>query len=82
MACPGGADGVELVLEDGSRHRFDHVVIASHADQALAMLAEPTDDERELLGAWLEENPGTRVRLLGVGGSRLSPAGQPDLFRP
>lgn len=37
---------------------------------------------RELLGAWLEENPGTRVRLLGVGGSRLSPAGQPDLFRP
>jgi predicted NAD/FAD-binding protein len=47
-----GADGVELVLEDGSRHRFDHVVIASHADQALAMLAEPTDDERELLGAW------------------------------
>ena len=36
----------------------------------------------ELLGAWLEEHPGTRIRLLGVGGSRLSPAGQPDLFRP
>lgn len=36
----------------------------------------------ELLGTWLEENPGTRIRLLGVGGSRLSPAGQPDLFRP
>ena len=36
----------------------------------------------ELLGAWLEENPGTRIRLLGVGGSKLSPAGQPDLFRP
>ena len=36
----------------------------------------------ELLGTWLEENPGTRIRLLGVGGSKLSPAGQPDLFRP
>ena len=34
----------------------------------------------ELLGAWLEENPGTRIRLLGVGGSRLSPAEQRDLF--
>lgn len=35
---------------------------------------------RELLGIWLEENPGTRIRLLGVGGSNLSPAGQADLF--
>lgn len=34
----------------------------------------------ELLRAWLEENPGTRVRLLGVGGSKLSPAEQRDLF--
>jgi len=47
-----GGDGVGLVLDDGSRHRFDHVVIAAHADQALAMLDEPTADERELLGAW------------------------------
>jgi predicted NAD/FAD-binding protein len=43
---------VELRLEDGSRHLFDHVVIASHADQALAMLADPTQQERELLGGW------------------------------
>ena len=35
---------------------------------------------RELLGEWLGRNPGARIRLLGVGGSRLSPAGQPDLF--
>lgn len=35
---------------------------------------------RELLQAWLEANPGTRIRLLGVGGSRLSPAEQGDLF--
>ena len=33
-------------------------------------------------GHWLEENPGTRVRLLGVGGSKLSPAAQADLFGP
>ena len=43
---------VEIRLEDGSRHLFDHVVIASHADQALAMLADPTPQERELLGGW------------------------------
>ena len=45
-------DEVELVLDDGSRHRFDHVVIAAHADQALRILAEPTDDVAELLGKW------------------------------
>lgn len=33
-----------------------------------------------LLASWLEENPGTRIRLLGVGGSRLSPDEQQDLF--
>lgn len=43
---------VSLTLTDGSRHRFDHVVIATHADQALKMLGEPTSDERALLGAW------------------------------
>ena len=35
---------------------------------------------RELLRDWLAGHPGARIRLLGVGGSRLSPAGQPDLF--
>jgi len=33
-----------------------------------------------LLGTWLKKNPGTRIRLLGVGGSKLSPAEQRDLF--
>ena len=37
---------------------------------------------RTLLGSWLEENPGMSVRLLGVGGSNLSAAGQQDLFAP
>ncbi len=35
---------------------------------------------RDLLGAWLARNPGARIRLLGVGGSDLAPAAQPDLF--
>jgi predicted NAD/FAD-binding protein len=31
--------------------RYDHVVIAAHSDQALAMLAAPTTAEAEVLGA-------------------------------
>ncbi len=46
------ADGVELLTRDGQRHRFDQVVIATHADQALAMLAQPSREERRLLGAF------------------------------
>ena len=38
------------VIIDGER--FDEVVIAAHADQALAMLADPSDREHELLGAF------------------------------
>jgi hypothetical protein len=35
---------------------------------------------RELLNIWLADNPGARIRLLGVGGNNLAPAGQADLF--
>lgn len=35
---------------------------------------------RELLRTWLADNPGVKIRLLGVGGSNLSPVAQPDLF--
>jgi uncharacterized protein len=38
--------------EDGEQRRFDHVVIATHADQALGLLADPSLDERRLLGAF------------------------------
>jgi uncharacterized protein len=44
-------DRVEIVWDDGSQG-FDEVVIATHADQALAMLADPSPAERELLGAF------------------------------
>ena len=45
------ADGAVLVSSNGSTESFDHVVIAAHADQALAMLADPSDAEREVLSA-------------------------------
>ncbi len=35
---------------------------------------------RELLQTWLANNPGAKIRLLGVGGSNLVPAEQQDLF--
>lgn len=31
--------------------RFDHVIIATHSDQALSMLADPSPTEKEVLGA-------------------------------
>ncbi|MNI22319.1 protoporphyrinogen oxidase [compost metagenome] len=45
-------DGVVVHDSQGGAERFDHVVIGAHADQALAMLAEPTALETELLGAF------------------------------
>lgn len=41
-------------IEDarGIVRMFDHVVIATHADQALKLLAEPTPKEQDLLGAF------------------------------
>lgn len=45
------ADGVVIRWPDGEQ-RYDAVVIAAHADQALAMLADPSDAEVELLGAF------------------------------
>jgi predicted NAD/FAD-binding protein len=46
------ADGVELVDDDGQRHAADVVVVATHPDQALRLLGDPTDDERAVLGAF------------------------------
>ncbi|MEY3294455.1 MAG: hypothetical protein RLZZ451_503 [Pseudomonadota bacterium] len=45
-----GAAGVMVATEHGSE-RFDEVVLACHSDQALALLADATDDERRVLGA-------------------------------
>ncbi len=45
------AGGGVLVATAAGSERFDEVVLACHSDQALALLAEPTRAEREILGA-------------------------------
>jgi predicted NAD/FAD-binding protein len=44
------AQGVR-VITDGHAERFDQVVLATHTDQALGLLREPSANERSLLGA-------------------------------
>ena len=45
-------DGVEIRTSDNEPRRFDAVVVATHADQALRLLEDPSPDERALLGAF------------------------------
>ncbi len=45
-------DGVELLDAHGETHLVDKVVVATHADDALALLTDPSDDERAALGAF------------------------------
>ncbi|RYZ27737.1 MAG: FAD-dependent oxidoreductase, partial [Propionibacteriaceae bacterium] len=63
--------GVEVTDGNGTVHRFDAVVVATHPDQALGMLAEPTPLQTELLSAMpysdniaqLHTDDADRVRL-------------------
>ena len=48
---PGVGSAGVLVGTDLGGERFDEVVMACHSDQALALLADATPDERALLGA-------------------------------
>ncbi len=41
---------VKVTSADGTSQLFDKVVLASHADQSLAILADPTETESRLLG--------------------------------
>lgn len=45
-------DGVQVRDTGGESHDVDRVVIATHADQALRLLARPTPGERRVLGAF------------------------------
>jgi predicted NAD/FAD-binding protein len=45
------AGGVRIEAEGCESEDFDQVVIATHSDQALALLADPSEAEREILGA-------------------------------
>jgi predicted NAD/FAD-binding protein len=57
LACPVRAirrqpDGALVEERGGHIARFDHVVLATHADQALALLADAGSNERRLLGSF------------------------------
>ena len=43
---------VELRTADGVARTFDRIVVATHADQALRLLEDPSDDERRVLGGF------------------------------
>ena len=45
-------EGVVVRTDDDVLHAFDRVVVATHADEALALLEDASDDEREILGAF------------------------------
>ena len=45
-------DGVIVTDTSGGQARFDHVVVATHPDQALAMLLDRSDAEAGLLGTF------------------------------
>lgn len=47
-------DGVEVWTRDGAE-RFDAIVLAAPGSRTLALLADPTPDERDVLGAFAEQ---------------------------
>lgn len=56
LRCPVRAirrDGHDVLVDSriANGERFDHVVLACHSDQALALLADASADERDILGA-------------------------------
>jgi uncharacterized protein len=57
LACPVTAltrdrDGVTLRTRGGASEHFDEAILACHADQALAILTDPSPAERDLLGSF------------------------------
>ena len=44
-------DRVEVMSDTGGHETFDYVFLACHSDQALGLLADATETEREVLGA-------------------------------
>jgi uncharacterized protein len=44
-------DGVEILAAGHETERYDHVILATHSDQALALLADPSPHESRLLRA-------------------------------
>jgi len=56
LSCPvtsvrRNSDSVEITAKNQPPEKFDQVVMAAHSDQALGMLADPTDAEQNILSA-------------------------------
>jgi predicted NAD/FAD-binding protein len=56
LSCPVTSvrrhpDYVEVQSQHQAAEKFDQVVIATHSDQALSLLEDPTDAEKNILGA-------------------------------
>jgi uncharacterized protein len=47
-----GPDGVRILTDRYGEERFDDAIFACHSDQALSMLADPADAERQIVGAF------------------------------
>jgi predicted NAD/FAD-binding protein len=52
VAVERDPEGVTLTDVNGAARRFDRVVIATHPDQALALLADPSPQERRILSSF------------------------------
>ena len=65
--------GATIALRDGSQFRADQVVLATHADQALALLGDADALEIEALGAFRY----SRNRTILHGDARLMPRRRP-----
>jgi predicted NAD/FAD-binding protein len=63
------ANAVWIMDGSGQIDRFDHAIIATHADQALAVLFDPSPQERRLLSAFRY----SRNRAVLHGDARLMP---------
>ncbi|MFO1518277.1 MAG: FAD-dependent oxidoreductase [bacterium] len=49
---------VRVMCEGGKSEFFDHVILACHADQALKLLKDPTEEEKKLLSPFrYQKNP-------------------------
>jgi uncharacterized protein len=62
--------GVVVRSVDGALERYDHAILACHADQALSLLAEPTPLEERLLRPFNYQN--------NVAALHTDPAGMPQ----
>lgn len=48
----GSKNDVTITMQDGTTHAFDHVIMACHPDESLALLNDATENETSVLSAF------------------------------